>query len=42
VADESTAEAVAEPLSADEFNDFLASEVARYHKIVRDMGLKVD
>jgi tripartite-type tricarboxylate transporter receptor subunit TctC len=32
----------AAPMTADEFNAFLASEVAKYTKVVRDMGLKVD
>lgn len=32
----------AAPMSADEFNAFLAAEVAKYHKVVRDMGFKVD
>ena len=32
----------AAPMSADEFNAFLASEVAKYRKVVRELGLKVD
>lgn len=32
----------AAPMSAEEFNAFLASEVAKYGKVVRDLGLKVD
>jgi tripartite-type tricarboxylate transporter receptor subunit TctC len=32
----------AAPMSADEFNAFLANEVAKYGKVVRDLGFKVD
>jgi tripartite-type tricarboxylate transporter receptor subunit TctC len=32
----------AAPMSADEYNAFLASEVAKYTKVARDLGLKVD
>jgi len=32
----------AAPMSADEFNAFLANEVAKYTKLVRDLGLKID
>jgi tripartite-type tricarboxylate transporter receptor subunit TctC len=32
----------AAPMGADEFNAFLANEVAKYTKLVRDLGLKID
>lgn len=32
----------AAPMSPEEFNAFLASEVAKYRKVVRELGLKVD